>query len=66
VGAHGVGAELGALTGCSKRGRSGGPWWLNDGKHNGTVKAKGRRRKKVLHGGVLPFIGGRGGWKKAV
>jgi hypothetical protein len=28
------------------------------------MAAKGRRRKKVLHGGV-PFIGGRGGWKRA-
>jgi hypothetical protein len=32
-----------------------------------TVAAKGWRRKKVLHGGggVLPFIGEIGGWKKA-
>jgi hypothetical protein len=46
--------------------RTGGsyPWQLDDSSHGGAMAVKGRRRKKVLHRGVLPFIGGRGGWKK--
>jgi hypothetical protein len=34
-----------ALTGCSERGRSGGPRWLNDGKYGGAVASKWWRRK---------------------
>jgi hypothetical protein len=50
-GAHGVSADLGAVTGGSERGRRGGPRWLNDGKHGGAVAAKRRRRKN----GVVPL-----------
>jgi hypothetical protein len=48
------------------RRRTGGsyPWQLDDSSHGGAMAVKGRRRKKVLHRGVLPFIGGRGGWKR--
>jgi hypothetical protein len=55
-GAHGISAELGALTVCSERGRSGGPRWLNDDKHRGSVASKRRRRKKgrsTRGGGLL-------------
>jgi hypothetical protein len=35
--------------------QAGGSWWLNDGKHGGTVAAKGWRREKGLstRGGLL-------------
>jgi hypothetical protein len=55
VGAHDVDAELGALTGCSKRGRSGGPWWLDNGKHGGAVASKRRRKKKGRSTGGCSF-----------
>jgi hypothetical protein len=65
VGAHDVDAELGALTGCSKRGRSGGPWWLDNGKHGGAVASKRRRKKKGRStGGGAPFIAGGGSWQR--
>jgi hypothetical protein len=52
-----------ALTGCSERGRSGGPRWLNDGKHSGAAASKRWRREKgrSIRGGA-PFIAGGGGW----
>jgi hypothetical protein len=54
-GAHGVGAELGALMGCSERGQSGGPRWLNDSKHDDTVASKWWRWEKGVdpQGGVI-------------
>jgi hypothetical protein len=38
--------------------RGSGSWWLNDGKHGGTMAVKGQRRKKGCStggGGVLLF-----------
>jgi hypothetical protein len=52
--------------GGSKRGRSGGPRWLNDGKHNSAVAVRQWRRKKGVApwgGGCALFIAARDGWQ---
>jgi hypothetical protein len=54
-GAPGVGAELRAVSRSSEGDRGGGSWWLNDGKHDGAVAVKGRRRKKGCSWGGCSF-----------
>jgi hypothetical protein len=39
-GVNGVSAELKAVLGGSEGDRGSGSWWLNDGKHSGTVAVK--------------------------
>jgi hypothetical protein len=50
--------------GCSERGQSGGPRWLNDSKHDDTVASKWWRWEKgVDPQGGDPFIAAGGGWQ---
>jgi hypothetical protein len=53
------------VSGSSEGDWGGGSWWLNDGKHDGIVAAKGRRRKKGCStGGGAPFIASGSGWQR--
>jgi hypothetical protein len=62
VGAHGVGVELGAVSGFSEGDRGGSLHWQNDGSVMAQWQQRGGGGKWVIQGGGgAPFIDGGGG-----